>query len=456
MFQGEQLIIIGQHNTYRHLLAGGRHSFSKADKYFADLVWSFNGSNLLPEGNKWGFFPAISLGWDLSKENMFEGIDALDLLKLRASYGLSGNDMVIQNISKSPYVSGTGYRYQSNNTSTGGLMEGRLASGPLTFETSYKSNIGIDASLFGMLDINIDAFYNKRTGILVETVGSTSGVMGVSLPYSSSGIVSNKGFEIGANLYQNNSNFSYHAGGSLSYAKNEILDMLEAYRPYDYLKRTGQSIGQAFGLEAIGFFRDAADVAASPVQTFAITGPGDIKYKDQNDDDIINQFDEVPIGNSTRNPEIYYSLSLGAEFKGFGFEAFFQGVSNMTLYMNTPSIFWPLRGNNNISTFSENSWTTATATTATLPRLTTGENANNFRPNTTWYADASFLKLRSLEIFYKLPTQLVSKIRLDDATIYLRGMNLLSFDNIDIVDPEAIGLVYPTVTSFNIGLKIGF
>jgi hypothetical protein len=232
--------------------------------------------------------------------------------------------------------------------------------------------------------------------------------------------------------------------------------MLEANRPYDYLKRTGQSIGQAFGLEAIGFFRDADDVAASPVQTFAITGPGDIKYKDQNDDDIINQFDEVPIGNSTRNPEIYYSMSLGAEFKGFGFEAFFQGVSNMTLYMNTPSIFWPLRGNNNISTFSENSWTTATAATATLPRLTTGENSNNFRPNTTWYSDASFLKLRSLEIFYKLPKQLVSKIRLDDATIYLRGMNLLSLDNIDIVDPEAIGLVYPTVTSFNVGLKIGF
>ncbi|MCU0456304.1 MAG: SusC/RagA family TonB-linked outer membrane protein [Bacteroidales bacterium] len=456
LFQGEQLVIIQQHNTYRHLLAAGRHSFSKADKYFADFAWSFNGTNLLPEGSRWGFFPAISLGWDLAKESILDGAEAVDILKLRASAGLTGNDMVVQNISRSPYISGTGYRYQSNNTSTGGLMEGRLASSPLSFEKSFKTNFGIEALLWESLNINLDAFYNKRTGILVETAGTTSGVMGVMLPYASSGIVTNMGLELGVDLMKSTGDLKYHAGGSLSYVKNEIKEMLEAYQPFDYMSRTGQSISQAFGLEAIGFFRNEAEVNSSPKQTFAVTGPGDIKYKDQNLDNIINEFDEVPIGNSTLNPEIYFAASLGAEYRSFGIEAFFQGIANMTLYLNTPSIFWPLRGNNNISTFSDGAWTPATATTATLPRLTTGENANNFRPNSIWYESASFLKLRSLEIFYRLPQQLISKIKIDDATLYLRGMNLFSVDNVKVVDPEAIGRVYPTLKSFNVGLKIGF
>jgi len=369
---------------------------------------------------------------------------------------MTGNDQVIQNIAISPFISSGNYRFGANNTSNGGMKEGRLASNPLTFETSYKSNFGIDATMFGMLDLNLDFFYNLRKGILVETQGSISKAIGVELPYSSKGEVKNMGMDLGLNLHKRTGDFTYHVGGNVSFAKNEILEMLEEYKPNDYLKRTGQSIGQAFGLEAIGFFRDAADIAASPAHTFSIVGPGDIKYKDQNGDQIINEYDEVPINYSTKNPEWYFAGSLGAEFKGLGFDALFQGVANMTVYLNTPSIFWPLRGNNNVSTYSENSWTPATASTAALPRLSTGENANNFRPNTIWYSDASYLKLRSLEVYYKLPKQVVNKAKLDAVTLYLRGMNLLSFDNIEVVDPEAIGLTYPTLTTYNIGIKIGF
>ena len=456
LFQGDQLIFSTRHNTYRHLTASGKFSYSKAGKYFADLAWSVAGTNLLPEDSRFGFFPAISLGWIMSEEGFLMGNEKIDMLKLRGSVGLTGSDQVIQNIYKSPFVGGGSYRFGPNLTSNSGLREGRLASNPLTFETSMKTNIGVDATFFGMMDLTLDAFYNKRTGILVQTNGSISGLIGVELPYSSSGIVSNKGMELGLNLFDKSGSLTYHIGGSFSYSKNEIIDMLEEYRPNDYLKRTGQSIGQAFGLQAIGFFSDNADIANSPEHTYSIVRPGDIKYKDQNGDNIINKFDQVPIGNSTQIPEIYYSGSFGAEFKGFGVEALFQGIANMTLYANTPSLFWPLRGNNNISTFSEGSWTSATASTAKLPRLTTSENANNFQPNSIWYKDASYLKLRSLEVYYKLPVQLVSKLKLKETTIYLRGMNLLSIDNIDIVDPEAIGLTYPTTTSFNVGIKLGF
>jgi len=456
LLQSEQLVLTGQHNTYRHLLAAGNFHYSKAGKYFADLSWSYNGTNLLPKGSRAGFFPAVSVAWKLSEEDWLSGSSMVDYLKLRASFGMTGNDQVIQNISASPWISGSGYRYGSNNSGAGGYTEGRLASSPLTYETSYKSNIGIDANLFGMLDINLDAFYNKREGILVQTQGSIAGVMGVELPYASSGSVKNMGAELGLNLYDNTGDLTYHLGGYLSYAKNEILDMLEVYRPYDYLKRTGQSVHQAFGLEAIGFFSNESDISNSPEHSFSIVRPGDIKYKDQNNDDVINDFDEVPIGYSTQNPELYFSGSVGIAYKGLGVEALVQGIANMTMYLNTPSIFWPLRGNNNISSFSNDAWTPSTASTATLPGLTLRENANNFRPNTVWYADASYLKLRSVELYYKLPNQLISRLGLNETTLYVRGMNLLSFDEIEIIDPEAIGLVYPTLMTFNIGIKIGF
>jgi TonB-linked SusC/RagA family outer membrane protein len=456
LLQREELIRSYQNNTYRHLLAAGNVHYGKAGKYFADLTLAFSGTNVLPAGSRYGFFPALSLAWKLSNEPFLAGSKLIDDLKLRASWGISGNDQVIQNIYMTPWVGSSGYWFSSSNSSVGGYREGRLASSPLTFETSYKSNIGIDAALFSMLDLSIDAFYDKRTGILVETGGYVSGVLGVASPYSSKGITSNKGVEVGLNLHKNTGDFNYHVGGQLSYVKSKIIDMLEVYRPEEYLKRTGQSIGQAFGLEAVGFFSDNNDIANSPKQTFAIVRPGDVKYKDQNGDNIINSYDEVPMGYNTKIPEVYYSGSVGAEYKGIGIDAFFQGVANQTVYLNTPGIFLPLRSNTNISTFSDGSWTPETAATATLPRLSTLENANNYRPSSIWYADASFLKLRSVEVHYDFPANLVSRIKLDNARLYVRGMNLLSIDNIKIVDPEEIGITYPTMSSYNVGILIGF
>lgn len=456
LFQREELIRTGQNNTFRHLLGAGNLHYVKAGKYFADLSMSYSGTNLLPAGDRFGFFPAVSVAWKLSNESFLSGNKLIDDLKLRASWGMSGNDQVIQNIYMTPWVSSAGYWYSSSNSSTGGYREGRLASSPLTFETSYKSNIGIDASLFKMLDLSVDAFYDKRTGILVETGGSISSVLGVNPPYSSKGITSNKGVEVGLNLHKNTGDFNYHVNGQFSYVRSKVIDMLEQYRPFDYLKRTGQSINQAFGLEAVGFFTNATDISNSPKQTFAVTRPGDIKYKDQNGDNVINSFDEVPIGYNTKVPELYYSGSIGVEFKGVGIDAFFQGIANQTVYLNTPGIFLPLRSNTNISTFSDGAWTPETASTATLPRLSTLENANNYRPNSIWYADASFLKLRTVELYYNLPKNLISRIKMADARIYVRGMNLLSIDNIKIVDPEEIGITYPTMSSYNLGIQIGF
>lgn len=456
LLQSEELVLTGQNNTYRHELAGGNVHYSKAGKYFADLSLSYSGTNVLPAGSRFGLFPAVSMAWKLSNEEWLVGSPVINDLKVRASWGQSGNDQVIQNISMSPFVGSAGYYFTANNTFYYGYAEGRLASTPLTYETSTKSNIGLDATLFGMLDLTADAFSDKRTGILIETAGTTSGVIGAYTPYSSTGIVTNKGFEAGVNFYNNKGNFKYHAGGQVSFARNKIINMNEAYQPEDYLKRTGHSIGQAFGLQSIGFFKDAADIAASPKQTFSIVRPGDIKYKDQNGDSIINKYDMVPMGYSTLNPEFYFSGSIGCEYKGFGFDALFQGIANETVYLNTPTLFWPLIGNTSITHFSDNAWTPATAGTATLPALTMSASANNYQQNSTWYANASYLKLRSVQLYYNLPGQLLSKLKLKKARIYVEGLDLFSIDNIKSVDPESTGTSYPTVSTFLLGAQIGF
>jgi TonB-linked SusC/RagA family outer membrane protein len=456
ILQYEELVLSGQNNTYRHLLAAGNMHYSNNGKYFVDLSLSYNGTNVLPVESRFGLFPALSVAWKLSNEKWLIGSPVINNLKIRASWGLSGNDQLIQNIAMSPFVGAGGYYFTANNIYNYGYAEGRLASSPLTYETSNKLNIGLDATLLGMIDLTTDVFNDKRTGILIETAGTTSGVIGALTPYSSTGIVENKGFEVGINLFRNKGNFTYHVSGQLSYALNKIINMNEAFQPEDYLKRTGHSIGQVFGLQSIGFFKDAADISASPKQTFSIVQPGDIKYKDQNNDGVINSYDQIPIGYSTLNPEFYFSGSIGCEYKGLGFDALIQGTANQTVYLNTPSLFWPLIGNTSITKFSDNAWTPATAGTATLPRLTTLGNANNYQPNTTWYADASYLKLRSVQLYYDLPKQLLSKLKLNKTRIYVEGLDLFSVDNIKVADPEAIGTGYPTVSTILLGAQIGF
>jgi hypothetical protein len=280
--------------------------------------------------------------------------------------------------------------------------------------------------------------------------------MGASLPLTNAGIMTNKGFELGVNFHKNKGDFNYHVNGQVSFVRNKIVETGEIYLPFNYLKRTGRSYGQAFGLEAIGFFKDGADIAASPKQVFSQVKPGDIKYKDQNDDGAVDEYDTKPIGFNMINPELYFSATIGVEYKGVGIDALFQGVGNQTMYLNTPGIFWPLRGNTSITDFSNNSWTAETASTATLPRLSTLENANNNRPNSIWFTDGSFVKLRSLELYYNLPKRLIANLKLSNMRIYVRGTNLFSIDKAGKLDPESIGVTYPTLSSFNVGVKLNF
>lgn len=456
LYQQDKLVRNGQSNTYSHQLIAGNLHYAKNMKYFADLSVSYSGTNVLPKGDRFGLFPALSLGWKLSNEEWFAKKGVFDDMKIRASWGMTGNDLIPQNLSSAQFNWAPPYYFTQNNGVTGGMQEGVLPSTNLTYETAIKYNFGIDASMLGMLDLNVDVFYDYRKNILVESEGLISNVLGARKPLLSEGIVYNKGIELGLNLYKNKGQVTYYINSQVAYVRNKIIKMGEVYQPFNYLSRTGRSIGQAFGLEAIGFFKDLDDIANSPKQMFSVVKPGDVKYKDQNNDGAINAYDEKALGFSTSNPELYYSASFGLEYKGFGIDATFQGIANKTIYLNTQSIFWPLIGNTNISKFSDNRWTAATAETASLPRLSTLGNDNNYRPNSIWITDASYLKLRSLEIHYNLPKQLISKLNLSNTRLILRGMDLFSIDNLNVVDPEAIRLTHPTYSTYSLGIQIGF
>lgn len=456
LYEQNNLIKTGRSQVFRHRMVGGNIHFAGITKYFADLSLAYSGTNLLDKGSRYGLFPAVSLAWKLSNEDWFPR-DLFDNFKVRASWGMTGSDLGIpQNLSAKQYVSGTGYYFLAANTGQGGLREGRLPSTGATFETSAKTNIGVDISMFGMLDLTADVFYDHRTNILISTENSLSGVVGVEKPYRSAGIVNNKGVEIGLCLHDNIGDFTYEINGQFSFVRNKIIEMGEQYRPYDYLKRTGRSVNQAFGLEVDGFFISPYQIGVEPTQLFSEVRPGDIKYKNQNKDFIIDEYDEVAIGYSTLIPEIYYSGAIDLGYKGFGLNALFQGVANSSVYLNTPSIFWPLTGNTSISDYSDDRWTTATQETATLPRLTTLENANNYRSNSIWITDGSYLKLRSLEIYYDLPSFSIARLNVSNTRVFIRGRDLFSIDKIKVVDPEAIGIVYPICSTYSIGINIGF
>ena len=317
--------------------------------------------------------------------------------------------------------------------------------------------MGWDVSLLKGLDINIDAYYERRSDIWVSSSGHYSSVLGFTAPYENGGIVDSWGTELGIKYNKQFGEVLINLGGNFALAKNKIVEQMEEPKMYDNLVTTGDPLNQTYGLVVEGFVKDQADIDASPQQSFGTVRPGDIKYKDINNDNVIDENDKVAIGYSTSAPELYYSFNLGAEWRGLGLEAMFQGTGRYSAVLNTKSLYWPLVNNTTISQeYYDNRWTESNQN-AKYPRLSSQSNENNYQTNTLWLADRSFLKLRSVELYYKFPENLVKKSKiLGNAKIYVRGIDLLCFDKIKISDPESYGATNPLTRSLVAGLTIGF
>lgn len=446
----------GINNTFYRQNAGWYTHYGFKNRYFADFTLMASASNLLAPDHRWNVSPTVGLAWLISNEKFMQSQNVVDFLKLRASFGMLNTDNIPGNGYWNETVGGgNGYPINNNFGGDGGWHEGRLASVNGTTEKHYKYNAGVDATLFKGLTLTVDGFYERRSDIWVSSDGQNSAVLGASGSYVNAGIVDSWGTEIGANYYKKMGNVELNLGGTFTYNRSKIIEMLEEPAAYDYTRSTGNPVGQIFGLQAIGYFVDQADIDNSLPQQFGPVKAGDIKYKDMNGDKVINLDDRVAMGYNSTCPEIYYSFSLGLEWKGLGFSAQFQGVGNYTAILSG-TYYHPLVDNTTISNYVyRNRWTPETPN-ARFPRLTTETVDNNLQTSSLWLADRSFLKLRNCEVYYKLPSSWLNRFWVKNAKVYVRGVDLLCFDSIDQLDPEAMNSSYPATRSIHVGLSVGF
>ena len=436
--------------------------YNYGGKFLADLVLMGNGSSRLAPGTKWAFSPTLSLGWVLSNMDGLSGSDWVNYLKLRASAGILNADYLPGSNTWDYYVqqyaTGSGsYPFDSGyGTEFGRTYVGRLAAVNPTHEKALKTNFGVDARLFDGLTATFDAYWQRRSNIFVSAEGKYTSVVGMTAPYASVGIVDSYGFELGLNYNVKLGDVILDYGGNFNLNRSKIVDMLEEPRLFDNLVQTGNRVGQIYGLKAIGFFKDAADIAASPAQTFSVVRPGDIKYEDVNKDGVIDANDTVAIGNNGTAPEIFYNFHLGFNWKGLGFYALFQGAACYSGILNTKSMYFPLVDDTTVSQYYyDNRWTPSNQN-AKFPALSSQSNDNNYRNNTVFLQDRSFLKLRNVEVYYNFPAGLLERTHfIKGVKVYASGNDLFSFDKMAVDDPEAYGTAQ-LFRSIVAGVKLTF
>jgi TonB-linked SusC/RagA family outer membrane protein len=449
---------------YRHNISFYNH-YGYKNRYYIDLSFVASGANKLAPSTTWGYSPTISAAWVLSKEKFMAQQEWIDFLKLRASFGIINRDNIpvdgdgntIERYWEQYYVTGNQYPFDAGFNPISSRKLSRLATTNPAHEQAYKYNLGLDATLLGGLNLTIDAYREQRKNAWVVASGKYSTVIGVSAPYENGGIVDSYGFEIGADYFKKIGDFNFNIGANFTLNKNEIKEQYEEPRLSDNLIRTGNPVGQIYGMIAEGFFKDEADIVNSKPHLFNEVSPGDIKYKDINNDGVVDANDVMAIGYNTICPEIYYSFKLGAEWKGLGFTALFQGTGNYSAMLNTKSVYRPLLNNTTISEhYYENRWTPENMN-AKYPRLVSQSSNNNYQNNTIWLEDRSFLKLRHVELYYNFSKSLMNKISfMNNAKLYVRGVDLFCFDKIKIADPESYGATNPLERSVVMGLSIGF
>lgn len=452
----DEYTVSGETLPFINLGVGGLVSYSFDRKYIAEFTFGSHGNDNFPAGSRFGFFPAGALSWVISEEGFLKDSQVVDHLKLRASYGLVGNaDIGGTRWMFNQYYNWNGnYWFGDQNTAADTYLEGVKANPDVTWEKARKFNVGIEASLFGGLYLTFDYFREHRYDILTTPYSSVPDYLGFTKPSLNIGIVDNTGFEAVLGYQKRQGEFRYKAEVSAWYAHNNVVFNSESPQIYDYLYSTGHIVGQPFALEAIGFFRDREDIAKSPTQIWGEVFPGDIKYKDQNGDGVINEDDRYPSG-YTGMPEVTLALDLQLQYRGFDLQALFQGAVNRTVYLDGKA-FRAFQDNGKITDFALGRWTPETAETATYPRLATTGNENNYQYSTFWQRNGNFLKLRFLSLGYTFSSPKMKKANVDGIRVYLSGTNLFSLDYMQgYCDPEVL-YGYPAVRTFNLGFNIKF
>ncbi len=442
----------------------GRVTYNFDSRYFMEFNLGYNGSENFAEGRRFGLFPAISGGWVVSDEGFFKSIlpeNIVSHFKLRASYGEVGNDQGGSRFLYYPsgYKSSTGALIGEDFKALGSYYEDKLGNPYITWEKAKKQNYGIDIKLFKQkLNFNFDYFSDSRNDILDnrETIPT---MYGATPPTENLGIMINRGFEVDLGWNDKIGKVNYFIKGNYSFARNRLIYTDEAYDVLNpHLARTGRRYGQPFGYKFIGFFSDANDVAQSPSQFSGISLPGDAKYADVNGDGMVNEKDLTPIGFPTY-PEVNFGLSGGFSYKAFDFSFLLQGATNVSImidgFMQKPGDgFGQI-----LESVKYERWMQG-STTATRPRLTVNyANASNYYSSSLWQRDASYLRLKNMEVGYNIEKKLLKTIGISNLKLYVNGQNLYTWDKLEIADPEngkTSDLQYPQLVVFNAGVKVSF
>lgn len=441
-----------QSNTwYRTNVQLATH-YDHANRLSADLVLAMNGSSRSYPA-KWAFSPTLGLGYVLTSE------DSDVYGKVRASGGIQHTDYVpAAGLWLSAWNNSNGqYYYGQGFSSSWGAFQTSFPTDDFQQETAYKANLGTDWRLFNALDITLDAFYQKRTNILVSASSLNSAVVGIQSAYDDLGEVSSYGFEAGLRYAKTLSNgLNVNAGVMLTATKSKIDAWIET-PAYPNLSIVGAAADAARGLVALGLFKDEADIENSPRQEFGQVKPGDIKYKDVNGDGVINENDRVNFDYGTDVPNINYAFNFGLEYKGLGFNAYFQGAgSQMKNLRYVDGVWGALSNNRNLSKEYYNNCFDTKGADAKYPRLSTENVANNTQESDLWYQNVNWFKLRDCELYYKLPASWIEGTKISNAKLYLQGQNLFSVDNVAAMDAENLSTGYPVMKSLNIGLSVMF
>jgi TonB-linked SusC/RagA family outer membrane protein len=473
----EALNTIGGQGTFatlpsRNMGLSGRFSYSFDDRYFGEFNFGYNGSEKFSEENRFGFFPSIGFGWITSNEKWFEeALPSVNLFKLRYTYGLVGNDAISAPSDRFFYLSdvnlnngGTGYTWGINaNNYYNGYFVNRYGNPEVTWEVAKKTNYGIELGLFNSIMIQADYFIEDREQIYMqrqyipESMGLTTSIS------SNIGKVKSSGFDVSLDYNQSFNNGWYlSARGNFTYAKNEIKVNGEPEYQNENLSRIGHPINQQWGYVAERLFIDDEDIENSPDQFNGKLSnaylPGDIKYKDINGDNAINELDQVPIG-KPYVPEIVYGFGFSAGYKNIDLSMFMQGVAR-TSFSIQPENISPFVGERNaLKIITDNYWSEDNPDPyAFWPRLSTYGINNNEQPSTWWLRDGDFLRLKSVELGYTIPGRIGSFFDNVNARIYFTGLNLLNFSKFDLWDPEMAGngLGYPPQRVYNLGIQLKF
>lgn len=444
----------------------GRVTYDYDNKYLIEGNVGYNGSENFAPGNRYGFFPAVSGGWVLTQEEFLKDNPVVNFLKIRASYGIVGNDryhpygtgfmdrfLYLPN----SYFIGSGYQFGTGTSWSPGAYEKSFGNSGLSWEKSAKQNYGIDFSLFNQkLSGSIDYFYEKRTDILAKA--STDPIIhAMSLPVLNLGIVSNKGVELNLKWNHKINSFRYWTNLNVSYAKNKIVYQDEVPSEYTYTLKTGHPVGQPFGLKVRGFYYEGMEDVADHSY---VLKEGDVVYEDLNHDGKIDDNDKTAIGYPSY-PLLNAGLTLGFEYKGFDFSMLWVGATKTSRVLEE-TFRKPLGetyGRSLMSHQFTDRWTPETAATAKLPRATIDGVKNNYRDSELWVKDASYLRLKNIEIGYNFRLPFMPKIGMEKMRVFMTGYNLLTFDKLKISDPESMSSgvpQYPVMRVINFGLNVSF